>query len=208
MIKRIDPKVDSAFYIFDYLFECRIPNLESTSVDYIRHFGTPTTGDQRIDNELANELITTFLPIATMVEHYKNGVRVYIPRYEDLTFMYDCVSNHLNAWKTRMEHAINIGEAPIEDLIDLDQFANALYDKAKYQLTPDIIDSLFMRHISSNTRLNKGGLFKDSPKPLDTTKQAPDGTVQLNSEKDSRYPERTSLTDLFKDRIVGTKSWR
>lgn len=206
MKKQIDPNVDSRYYIFDYLFECKVPNLETMSVDYIRHFGTPTTGYQELDRQLSNELIHTYLPISTMTEHFKNGVRIYIPNYEDIKFMYDCISNHLNLWKKRMENAINVGEAPIEDLIALDQFANAVYDKAKFQMSADIIDSLFIRHLSSNSQINRGGLFKDSPKLANPFTDKTDGIVTIN--KDKKYPERTSLTDLFKDRIVGTKSWR
>lgn len=195
-------RIDTAEIIFTRLFKCRIPNLQTMSEDYIRIFGMPTTGDAGIDNELANEWITTMLTIEKMAEYHKQNVQLKIVRYEDVKEIYDHISNHLQAWRHQIENGINIGDAPIEDLILLDDFANTVYDHAKYQFTRTMADSLLQRHLSGILRVNKHNFFKDDP----TVTTTEDKTV-INGEDEDKHPKRESLANIFKDRMIGNRRW-
>lgn len=197
------PVIDTSAYIFEYLFKCRIPNLQTMSEEYIRFFGMPTTGDPSIDQAMADQWITTMLPISKMVEYSKQGITIKIVKYDDVKVMYNYITLHLQAWKNQIGNGINVGDAPIEDLIDLDAFANLVYDQAKYQFTRDIADSLLERQMSTITRLNKSNFFKPDIKINDSG----DNITRINSEPIDNYPKRESLSDIFKDRKIGYKKW-
>ena len=197
------PVIDTSTYIFDYLFKCRIPNLQTMSEEYIRFFGMPTTGDPSIDQAMADQWITTMLPISKMVEYSKQGITIKIVKYDDVKVMYNYISLHLQAWKNQIGNGINVGDAPIDDLIDLDAFANLVYDQAKYQFTRDIADSLLERQMSTITRFNKSNFFKPDIKINDSG----DNITRINSEPVDNYPKRESLSDIFKDRKIGYKKW-
>ena len=197
------PVIDTSTYIFDYLFKCRIPNLQTMSEEYIRFFGMPTTGDPSIDQAMADQWITTMLPISKMVEYSKQGITIKIVKYDDVKVMYNYISLHLQAWKNQIGNGINVGDAPIDDLIDLDAFANLVYDQAKYQFTRDIADSLLERQMSTITRFNKSNFFKPDIKINDSG----DNITRINAEPIDNYPKRESLSDIFKDRKIGYKKW-
>lgn len=202
-MNRIDPNKDSRTYIFDYLFRCKVPYLESCSPDYIKHFGMHTTGNDAIDKTLANQLIDTYCTIAQMVEYFDKGVRIYIPVPDDLKFMYDCITHHLSLWKHQLQHGINIGDAPVEDLIKLDAFANSVYAHAKYQFTPEIAQSLLVRHMSSIS-LNKTSFFRNKPVEPEEQKRDQSGRV-IAQPVDDRFPQRESMAEVFKGRKFGTR---
>lgn len=186
---------DTSYYIWEPLFRVRVPQLQTTSAEYIRHFGTPTTGDASIDRDLANQLIDTAIPIAKMVEYFKKGIPVYIAKTSDTKIIYEYIENHLLAWKRRLEVGVNIANAPIEDLILLDRFANSVYEHAKYHFTPDVVESTFLR--SMPTMISKSN-FLSAPAQPSTAEQT----------EEDNYPKRDSLTDHFKDRRIGVRKWR
>lgn len=192
-------------FIFEYLYKVRIPNLQSMSPDYIKHFGMPTSGDAGIDAALANQLITTMLPISKMVDYHREGVAVYVVRQVDVKEIYDHISRHLHAWREQLEHGLNIGSAPIDDLIAMDEFANSVYDHAKYQFTRDTVDSLLLRQMSSTVRLNRDNFFKTKP-PTETNVDGR-GISRIHAAEDD-LPARESLTDIFRDRKIGRKLWK
>lgn len=195
---------DTSTYIFDYLFKCRIPNLQTMSEEYIRFFGMPTTGDPSIDKAMADQWITTMIPISKMVEYSKQGITIKVVKYEDVKTIYSYISLHLQAWKNQIGNGINIGNAPIDDLIDLDAFANIVYDHAKFQFTRDIADSILERQMSTITRFNKSNFFKPDIKVKDSDG---DGITRINSEPVDNFPKRESLSDIFKDRKIGYRKW-
>lgn len=198
----IDTTKPSSHYIFQHVFFCRIPELQSRSAEHIRYWGVPTTGNKDVDNELKKEMLDTFLPIAKMAEYFKDGVPLYIPKQEDVKFIYECVTYHLHTWRKQIEFGLNLGQAPIDDLILLDEFANSVYSHAKYQFTREIANSLFAQHLSSTTKSNRGTFFKKKV----VAEEEPDenGAVTINKKPDL-HPPRESLTDLFRDRKAGLR---
>lgn len=186
---------DTSYFIWEPLFRVRVPQLQTTSAEYLRHFGTPTTGDASIDRDLANQLIDTAIPIIKMVEYYKKGIPVYIVKTADTKTIYEYIENHLLAWKRKLEVGVNIANAPIDDLIVLDKFANSIYEHAKYHFSPDVVESVFLRGMPTINRSS----FIQQPQVVDQSK---------TQEELDNYPKRDSLTDHFKDRRIGVRKWR
>jgi hypothetical protein len=190
----LPPYKQTSELIFDYLFVCRIPNLGSMSPDYVKHFGVPTTGDKAVDKVLANQKITVAINIATMVGYHKESIPVSIVAIDDVKKIYDYISVHLTFWKEQLEVGINIGNAPIDDLVNMDAFANDVYEHAKHQFTFAMANSLMVRHMSSSMRFSNQTFFA-----------AP--TTGIKEIKEEDLPKRVSLAEGFKSRIIGSKIW-
>lgn len=204
------PEIDTTEKIWEWYFKASIPYLQSRMIDHIRLLGTPISGIKAVDKELANQWVTTMLTIDQMVELYKRGVPVRVPIVSDTKQIYDFISQHIYAWKQRLERGINIGDAPIEDLIALDEFANIVYEHAKYQFTRETADSLISRHLSSLQRFNASNFFNREALDklnIPSTNALP-GVTRINAQDDNYIPDRDSLSEFFKDRLVNLhKRW-
>lgn len=194
-MKHLNP-LPSTEFVSKYKFMCAIPELQSRSVNHIKVFGTPTTGDKQIDAQLAKQWLTTFLSIQEMVNYHKEGVSIRIRAKSDVALMYDYISKYLQAWKTFLNEGLNIGEAPIDELIAMDRFANEVYEHAKYQFTRQIADSIIAKNLTSTVRFNKNNFFKENSKAYNEFM----GTGLKQPEREQEYPERSSFADTFRDK--------
>lgn len=182
---------DTRWYLFNKLFHCRVPWLASRDVEDIRRYGTPMSGDPLMDRQTNNELRDRMITIDAMVEYFKRGVQVEVTNESDTKQIYDYISAHLQAWAGVLEHSLNRGNAPIEDLILLDKFANTVYKHARWHLPKNIVES----HMARGLRgvfgaMSKGAIF---------------GNEHLNEEgqektPEEQLPERTSYGEIFANR--------
>lgn len=195
---------DTTYYIWEILFRCRVPQLQTTSAEYIRHFGVPSTGIPEYDKSLANQLIDTAISIVKMVEYFKKGIPVYIVQQKDVKTIYEYIENHIHAWKNNIQKGVHIGNAPIDDLIAMDQFANKIYEHAKYNFTKEMADSLLLRQISGVMSVNKFNIIK----PVEEEELKTITVNAIEEDQDDGYAKRESFADLFKNRKVGDRKWR
>lgn len=195
----ISKPIDTTTKLWDYLYKVRVPYIQSRHMDDIRNHGVRISGIQEVDKDIVNQWFTTMLPVSTMVEYFKEGVPIKICSSKDVKEIYDSISQHIHAWKTRLERGINIGDAPIDDLIALDKFANVIYEHAKYQFTQDTVDSIMIRHLTDVQKINVQNFF---------TKKPDSGTgdiVRINSEEEQQFPERDELGEFFKNRLINLR---
>jgi len=195
------PPIDTSKNLWELKFLCKVPELQTRSVEHIKFFGTPTTGDSAIDKEMANQWITTFKCIDDMVELYKQDIPIKIVNPPDVKRIYDYISKHLHAWKSQISVGLNIGDAPLEDLVHLDRFANTIYEHAKYHFSKEMADSILAKDMSRVVSFNKTNFFKPDIKINE------DGSTKINAEEIDPYPKREALGDLFKDRRITTRKW-
>ena len=172
------------WYIFNKLYMCMVKNIDSMSVDYIRIFGHPASGDGLTDKETANELITRMLSIEQMAEYYKNGVTVQVVNVKDTKDIYERISNHLLAWKEIMRTSFNNRAAPIEDLLLLDKLASTVYAYAAPLLTTTDVQSMLARRTGNVMWVNRESIMK----PLTPTGEIITKPV---------IPERLSMAESF-----------
>jgi len=182
---------DTAWYLWHKLFMCRVSNIQSMSIEYIQSFGMPSSGIPELDNETANELVIRMLSVNQMIEFFKNGITVHVVNYKDTKEIYERISDHLNAWKQNLSTSFNIRNAPLEDLVLLDRFANVVYKHAVYQFTTDVVDSIIARRMSSTMRVSRENILA---KPKNTVINPADGTEKVIEDK---LPERTSMAEVF-----------
>lgn len=180
---------NTAYYIFstDQRYLCRVPVMQTRSIEDIRFFGVPTTGDAAYDAEMANEKIVRRLTINQMVEYYKTGVTVGVINKKDTKLIYEKISDHLGYWSRLVTDSLNAPRAPIEDLITLDEFAHKVYEYAKWQFKTPYTQSLLRQ------RLNAG--IHRSPYLM--SKQLPNGK-ELSVENPPK--ERDPMNEIFASR--------
>jgi hypothetical protein len=123
-----------ALPLWERIFMVRVPQLDSTNTQYIKFFGTPTTGDKDIDQALANQPLTIYINIDKMVEYYRRNVRVAVVRRDDVKVIYDLIQAYLDFWKRKLAFVLHPGSAPMDDLIMLDRFAQAVHDSIRYEI--------------------------------------------------------------------------
>lgn len=198
--------LDTTAKIWEWYYKARIPYLASRTIDDIRKHGTRVSGNKEVDRDIGNQLIDTQLTIAQMVDYYKEDVEVRVCRQSDIVEIYDSISAHIHAWRERLDRGINIGAAPIDDLIMMDKFANSVYTHAKYQFTAQDVQSFFAKHMNGVQQVNAHNFFNNTAlNKLNGThtnvSTDADGITRVNGQKDD-IPERDSLTEFFKNRLI------
>lgn len=193
---------DSGWWIFNELFHCRVQRIQTLSLDEMKEYGTPTSGDPVFDEQMRNERIDRMLTIAQMMEFYENGVTVGVVADTDTKRIYDFITDHLLAWRHHLQTEMNMRiqmQAPLEDLVKLDQFANVVYKHAKFHFTQEYVDSLLGRKIDAIPHARQNVI-----KPFaEVTRISADGKshevvqAEEQQEESNKYPDRVSLADAF-----------
>lgn len=141
---------DTTKFLWDYLYQVRIPQLALLTENELRIQGLPTTGDRSIDRELANQLIVVYIPVVTMVKYFIEGHVVRLVKSNEVKTIYDHLQRHLELWAGTMHGSLNSSNAPIDELRAMNRFASSLFEYARDHLdAPMEAPSSFMRHIDS-----------------------------------------------------------
>ena len=131
---------NNADVIFHKLFLARVPILSTFSEEEIEITGIPMHQNMEDDKKTESMLNTTtvMITINDMVEKYKNGFKISIVNYEDMSFIYDVIQDHLLAWRNRRITSLNSTSTNVDnDLIDLDSFANEIFGIHKVKIVND-----------------------------------------------------------------------
>ena len=180
---------DTAWWIWNKKFMCRVPYLQTMSADYIRHFGVMASGDEMRDRALSSEMVTTMLTIQQMIEYFEKGVTVGVVKYDDTKKIYEYISDHLTAWRQQLEYGLNVRDAPLDDLILMDRFASVVYRHARHLFDEKFVEGILARSLMGSMRLNRTTLIKRLEPEVQATKESDDPHAHL--------ADRNSLTDLF-----------
>ena len=192
----IDLSVPSHEYIFHRLFKCIVNQMDITSKDYLKRFGTQTSGDIQIDREMANQPIVTYKCIADMVDLFRDNAPIKVPSMSDCKLIYEYVDYHIQSWANVVQHSLNLGNAPLSDLIEMDKFATKLYPYVLDNKTIMENSSVFAQHLGGNyvTFDNVLGSYKS---PFQIEEEA--------KKEQELIPQRDSYADVF---VARSKSWR
>lgn len=206
--------IDTSVGIWEHLFRVKVTLNGLRGEASIRQSGTLMSGIKAIDNDAANRETVTYMSIDKMLDLYRDNITIKVCNPADTKKIYDNISDHLQMWRHQLARGVNVGNAPIEDLIDLDRFANTVYEHARYQFIGDTeMDNIIAKHFSNVTRVgahnffNAGALhkFQYQGKNVTTTD---DGTTVINGSEKPETPERDSFGDFFKERMLGTMGRR
>lgn len=181
---------DARWYIWNRRFRVRVVALQTQSVDYLRHIGTFTTGDEEVDRGAANEMQERLWTIVEMVKHFNEGSQVRIIVSADTKVIYDLISEHLNNWKAEINLAYSSNHAPTQELLIFDRFANAIYEHAKWHFAKDVHESALLNSIRGLKRMSRKDFI---PKPEVVTINE----IGQEPASDDPHPPRPSMAGIF-----------
>lgn len=152
--------------IWERLFQTVIPYRDTVSADFVRLFGMPTVGDPVLDKVMQEELVTQYLTIDNMVTHFKNGITVRLVTLSDSKIIYELISAYLRHWQEKIRFGVNVGGAPIDDLILLDRFAAVVFPYAAQHFTQEFISSNLVQGVTGGGKwLTRDTIFKPQENP-------------------------------------------
>lgn len=184
---------DTRWWIWNKLFQCRLNAFKARSIEDVEHFGVPSSGDPLYDQAMMQEEVIRMLTINQMVEYFRHGLKVGVVDVKKTKEIYEHITDHLNAWKEKLEQGWHTRQAPIDDLILMDRFANAVYIHARHHFTTEIVDSILARRMSSTLKRTRSKILGEGPKAQVVNK------LDGDEEKDTvpKFPERKSMAETF-----------
>lgn len=194
--------------LWDRYYTVKMLYLHSRSVEQVRRFGVRISGVDEIDRYLDRQEITTQLNIDSMFEKHRQGVTIRVLRYEDTAEIYNVIHSHLIAWAEYLSTGVNIGNAPLKDLIELDAFAAVVYDKAKSVFSKEEKVSALASNFTNVQTINFKNILAREVKETET-RMTPSGleVVTINNDKPF-FPDRESMKEVFTDQINRIQGWR
>lgn len=138
----VNERDTAAYKVFKWPFEVLIPSSYALTEYEISQMGTVTTGDRKIDAELANELAHSYRTIAQLAKLHSEGCPIQLvnPR-KDAVRIYDLVQAYLMEWANDISSGFSVEvESPeyqekmrlvLKDIELLEQFSETVYPMAK-----------------------------------------------------------------------------
>lgn len=191
--------------IWGWYYKCLVPAFRSRTPDDIRRNGVLVTGIKSLDDGLKDDWVPRLLTIDKMVEFYKQGVPFRIIDTKDTKDIYQVVQTHLTNWLETIRTGLNIGDAPMDDLIAMDRFATSLYPYAKYLITPEALESALANQIASSQRVNISNFFSNRGNTSEFTRINP--IDDKPGENTSGIPERESLANRFRQSVESLRKF-
>lgn len=179
---------DTRYYIWNERFRCKMRYADTISLEDLRRFGIPTSGDRARDRDMMDSRVDRYLSINEMVEYFRQGIEIGVCADKDTKKIYEYISDHLEAMKEEVRRSFSTAHLPVDDLILMDQFANSVYENAKYHFTREDADSLIaqcMNNIVSFTPENILGVEKAAP------------VAVAEENEEDKLPKRTGLAQYF-----------
>lgn len=180
--------------IFERRYMVGIRFKDTLSIEEIKAYGMPTTGDARIDYQVHNDMVDRYITINDMVEYFKAGTAFSVRNSCETKEIYDVIDSYLNGWKNFLAYSVNTQAAPVEDLVALDRLAAKVYDHAVEHFKEDSFVSSFEKILGSSAV--ERNVYRGEQKPV-------------NSSEDDRRPENinrhTPNADYFSSKIYKTR---
>lgn len=186
------------------LFKVSVPFISTMSSDEIRVYGVYQSGNKDVDRNSSTEMTNIMIPTKAILEYFKQGATIRLPKATDIKDMYIVIQNYLDAWRNTLENGINLIEAPTEDLIELDTLAEEVFGRAKWYFNSAEAASALSIYFDSISRTTTSNFFDHSVKDVINNTSA----TTINPIENEDGLDRESLSDFFKRRMYSTKFHR
>lgn len=164
---------------------CQMRAIDTMSVDYIKIFGVLDSGDSTLNNASINQLEYRRLTPIEMIKYFDQGVSVYIKNPVDCKEIYILIQTHLMNWAQEAKMSLRPDAIPKEELRIMENFAQAIYEHAKWYLDDALAETPFARTIG-----------RDSKSVLNLLKN-PNEAANKDENGIVKHPPRRSLADVF-----------
>lgn len=203
-------KLNTTVHIFEHHYKVKVPTLMSRSIQDLQVNGVILSGNRDFDKGIENELSLKWMTIDQMVEHFKQGCPVYITLYKDTKNIYEVIHLHLQTWAEYLNKGVNIGDAPIDDLMQLDAFAESIFEYAKYQYANSFLEDPIIQNLMRVSKYNFHNFFSN---PTTTVRTSTGPSVIETStgvrigQENQDVPRRESLKDFFRDKSISLRRY-
>lgn len=204
-----DEQRDTTAPLWEDLYKVIVPILATKSVDYIREAGVFVSGVPELDNDISSRTYVRYACVADMVDWFREGVPVRVCDYKQTKKIYEDISRHLNAWKKQLEFGLNNRNAPIEDLLAMDQFATKVYGHAVYVDNGHVNDDPISEYFSSFLEVSADRIFVAAQvKPSGNRVYVDNnGNTVIEPEAEAKIPERNTHEEFLKKQIMELNHW-
>jgi len=176
---------DTVYYLFHKLFAIRVNDLARRSIGHIAQHGVMVTRNKEYDQNASKQLIMCMVPIVEMAKYHANGVAVYLVDPKDAKEIYEIVHKHVETWVNYLNEQFGVGDAPVDDLIILDEFASRVYPSAHRFFPNGKVEDAFTKAVGGVTKFFKGVNFKTDP------------VVQNDDDEEQNKPKREGFGDVL-----------
>lgn len=123
-------KATPAYKLFHYYIECMIP---AAYAYQSRHEveGVPVYERADMEDDAAREMVPRQHTTVELIEYHKRGASIIIRNPNDAVAMYSWLRDHLSHLRSKVNFSVNIGNIPLQDLQDMDDFATMIYRIAR-----------------------------------------------------------------------------
>lgn len=124
---------DTRYPLWHVLYQCRVPYIQSMSVEELAQKGMHTTGIAAYDHAMAWEPRLMSIPVVRIIELWHSGANVHMVNADTyVRQIYEDIQKHLAAWTQHINQTYNIRSIPEEDLKIMDEFNNVMWEHAKW----------------------------------------------------------------------------
>ena len=152
---------DTRYDLWYIRYQCRVPFIQTLSLEQLEEDGLPTSGDKHHDHAMQWEPKLISIPIHRMAELWSSGANISLVNKSDAPKIYEAISRHLFAWKHHIENSYNPSKVPHDDLLILDQFATIIYDHASTTYDENLVDDF---RASSRTSISRSEMLSSMAK--------------------------------------------
>lgn len=187
--------------IWERLFGIKIRFKDTIDLSQVQSRGIPTVGDSSIDNAVLNDWVYKYITINDMVEYHRNGISFIIITHKETGDIYNIIHEYLLAWKDLVVNGLNIGNAPLEDLIALDSFATSIYPHACEYLQVDLTNNSLDNWFSSKKYMSRSFIMDklQNEREIEFNNSIPDDQREVKKHQ--------TLADVFSDAVITKRVW-
>lgn len=198
--------------IWTRLFPVRMPYLQTRDVEDLKYFGFRISGIAELDREREREMIDSELTINDMFEKWRQGITIRVKRYDDTLVIYRIIQAHILKWVDTIQYGVNIGKPEVvRDLIELDEFAAVVYNKAVAVFTPEQKKTAIATNFLQVSNLNFFNILNrkvEPQNPLTTLQNGAEVMTVSQAEEKGKIDDRPSFKQLFEEKMNSISSWR
>lgn len=214
------PMNDPRYPIWGRVFLCKVPVISHYSTQYLEAYGLHTSGNKNVDLEQVKKSSTVYTTINAMVELYHQSQMVTIIKQNDLKTIYEICQDYTFDYAAKLNRTVFHHNMPIEDLIKIDDFSEAVYQHAGHLYGKEFARSFlpedYMKEVINLNKLfeavdkklaDRGKVDKKNLHThydiLSPNTRARDEVIVTNDIDREPLPERPSMRELFKTYIPG-----
>lgn len=199
--------------MYDEYYWVRYNYLHSRTREDLSIRGVRQSDMESFNRSTDREMVKTQLNISQMFDLFNRGVTVNVINYNDTAKIYEVVHTHLRYCRDYITTAIHgADEDFVRELIELDDFASRVYDKAISVFSDEDVFNFNATGLPFVQRLNAMNVFKRKQNKILTVTTNNTGVSTITTQKDQeekiKIQERTGMRDSFASHLDQLSGWK